>query len=93
MLIGHLAAVRYDAYMTRSKTAISLPDDQLARVQREIRAGRAASISGYIAQVLAEREKCESLRELLGDLTIQYGAPSEEDVKWAERALAEHRRR
>jgi hypothetical protein len=47
---------RYDAGMTRSKIAISLPKDQLARVHREVRAGRADSVSGYIARPGGTRE-------------------------------------
>ena len=82
---------RYDISMTRSKIAISLPKDQLVRVHREIRAGRADSVSGYIAQVLAEHEKRESLRTLLRDLIEQYGEPAAEDKKWAESALAPRR--
>ena len=83
---------RYDPGMTsRSKIAISLPKDQLARVHREVRAGRADSVSGYIAGVLAEHEKRESLRALLRDLTEQYGEPAAKDIKWAERALAPRR--
>jgi hypothetical protein len=78
--------------MTRLKIAISLPKDQLARVHREVRAGRADSVSGYIARVLAEQEKRESLRALLRDLIAQYGEPGAEDNKWAERALAPRRR-
>ena len=74
--------------MTRSKIAISLPKDQLAKVHREIRAGRADSVSGYIARVLAEHEKRESLRALLRDLVEQHGEPAAEDIQWAERALA-----
>jgi hypothetical protein len=81
----------YDAGMTRSKIAISLPKDQLARVHREIRAGRADSVSGYITGVLAEQEKRESLRALLRDLIEQYGEPATKDIKWAERALAPRR--
>ena len=77
--------------MTRSKIAISLPKDQLVRVHREIRAGRADSVSGYIARALAEQERRESLRALLRDLTEQYGEPAAEDVKWAEHALAPRR--
>ncbi len=77
--------------MTRSKIAISLPTDQLARVRQEIRAGRADSVSGYIARALAEQEKRESLRALLRDLVEQHGAPKAEDIKWAERALAPRR--
>jgi hypothetical protein len=74
--------------MTRSKIAISLPKDQLARVHREVRAGRADSVSGYIARVLAEHEKRESLRALLRDLIDQYGESAAKGIKWAEHALA-----
>jgi Arc/MetJ-type ribon-helix-helix transcriptional regulator len=77
--------------MTKAKIAISLPKDQIARVQREVRAGRAGSVSGYIAGVLAEQERRESLRELLRDLVEQHGEPSAKDVKWAERALEQRR--
>jgi hypothetical protein len=82
---------RYDTGMTKSKIAISLPRDQLERVHREVRAGRADSVSGYIAWVLDEHEKRESLRALLRDLIEQYGEPSAKDKKWAERALAQRR--
>jgi Arc/MetJ-type ribon-helix-helix transcriptional regulator len=78
---------RYDAGMARSKIAITLPKDQLARVHREVRAGRAESVSGYIARVLAEHEQRESLQALLRDLIEQYGEPAKKDIKWAERAL------
>lgn len=78
---------RYDARMTRSKIAISLPKDQLARVRREVRAGRADSVSGYMARALEEQGKRESLQVLLRDLTEQYGKPAAKDIKWAERAL------
>lgn len=82
---------RYDASMTRAKIAISLPKDQLARVHREVRAGRADSVSGYITKVLEEQEKRESLRAVLRDLIAQYGEPTAEDIEWAERALAPRR--
>jgi len=84
-------AARYDEGMTKSKIAISLPKDQIARVHREVRAGRAGSVSGYIARVLAEQERHESLRELLRDLIEQHGEPAARDIKWAERALKQQR--
>jgi len=81
----------YDAGMTKSKIAISLPKDQIARVHREVRAGRAGSVSGYITRVLVEQERRESLRELLRDLIEQHGEPAAKDTKWAERALEQRR--
>ena len=77
--------------MTKSKIAISLPKDQIARVHREVRAGRAGSVSGYITRVLAEEERRESLRELLRDLIEQHGNLAAKDIKWAERALKQRR--
>lgn len=77
--------------MTRSKIAITLPKDQLARIHRQVRVGRADSVSGYITQVLAENERTESLDALLRDLIEQHGEPSAKDKKWAERALAPRR--
>jgi Arc/MetJ-type ribon-helix-helix transcriptional regulator len=77
--------------MTKAKIAISLPRDQIAWVQREVRAGRAGSVSGYIARALAEQERRESLRELLRDLMEQHGEPAAKDIKWAERALKQRR--
>jgi len=48
-------------------------------------------VSGYIAKVLAEQERRESLRELLRDLIGQQGEPASKDIKWAERALEPRR--
>ena len=84
-------APRYDVGMTKSKIAISLSKDQIARAHREVRAGRATSVSGYIARALAEQERRESLRELLRDLIEQHGEPGAKDIKWAERALQPRR--
>lgn len=79
---------RYDESMTRAKIAISLPKEQLRRVHREVRAGRADSVSGYIAQVLAEQQKRDSLKALLREMIEEFGEPEAKDIKWAKRVLA-----
>ncbi len=71
----------YDVGMTKAKIAISPPQDQIGRAHREVRGGRAGSVSGYIAQVLAEQERRESLRELLRDMLEQHGEPAAKDIK------------
>jgi len=79
--------------MTAAKIAITLPPGQLARVRRAVRSGQAESVSGYIAQVLAEHEERESLRKLVEDLIAEHGEPTKEERAWARRALGRRRSR
>ena len=73
---------------TKSKIAISLPVDQIARVHREVRAGRAGSVSGYIATVLAEQERRGvSARIAAGLDRATWRTVWAKDIKWAELAL------
>jgi len=76
----------YDYGMT-TKIAISLPDDVLASARQAVAGGRASSLSGYIASVLAERQDYEDLAELLAEMSAEAGAPSAEDRRWARQAL------
>ncbi len=78
--------------MTAAKIAITLPQEQLAQVRKAVRAGRADSVSGYIARVLAEHAREESLRELTEDLIAQHGQPTREEAAWAKRAFARRRK-
>jgi hypothetical protein len=73
--------------MTTTKIAITLPEEELARVHRAISAGLADSVSGYITQALAESARRESLRDLVRDLIAEHGEPTLEEKKWAKRAL------
>lgn len=82
----------YDTGMTTTKIAITLPEEQLARVNRAVRAGRADSVSGYIARALAEQEREESLRALVRDLIAQHGEPTQQEKMWAKRVLPSKRR-
>jgi hypothetical protein len=70
-----------------TKVAISLPDDVLAAARQAVADGRANSLSGYIASTLAERQDYEDLAELLAEMAAESGGPSDEDRRWARRAL------
>lgn len=79
-------APRYDFGMT-TKIAVSLPDELVAEARAAVREGRADSVSGYVAQAMAERMRRESLATLLDDLDRELGAPSEEAQAWADEQL------
>ena len=70
-----------------TKIAISLPDEVLAAARRAVANGEAASLSGYIAATLAERQDYQDLSALLAEMVGETGQPSEEDRRWARRSL------
>ena len=78
--------------MTAAKIAITLPEEQVARVRRAVRAGLADSVSGYIARALSEQERRESLHAIVRDLIDQFGEPTQKETAWAKRALARRNR-
>lgn len=69
------------------KFAISLPDEQVAAIQRAVQDGRAASVSGFISAAVARAEREDSLAKLLADLDRELGPVSPEDLAWADMAL------
>ena len=70
-----------------TKVAISLPDNVLASARQAVADGRANSLSGYISSTLAERQDYEDLAELLAEMAAETGSPSDEDRRWARKAL------
>ena len=61
--------------MTTSKIAISLPGTLVARAKRAVRAGRARSVSAYVASALEEKAKLDELGEMLDEMLAKTGGP------------------
>jgi len=76
----------YDSGMT-TKIAVSLPDELVADARAAVRSGRAASVSAYVAEALADRRSRESLRAVLDGIFAETGQPTTADRRWARRAL------
>ncbi|HEX8859769.1 MAG TPA: toxin-antitoxin system antitoxin subunit [Actinomycetes bacterium] len=73
--------------MTTAKIAVTLPPELVEAAKRAVDAGRAPSVSAYVAQALARQERADSLAELLDELIDQHGEPSSADYAWARQAL------
>jgi Arc/MetJ-type ribon-helix-helix transcriptional regulator len=78
--------------MTAAKIAITLAPEHLTRARAAVRAGRAASVSGYIARAIERQAQEESLEALVRELIAEHGEPSSKDKAWARRVL-KHRKR
>lgn len=69
------------------KIAISLPDEQVESARRAVAEKRSASVSAYISEAIAERERSRTLAELLTDWETEEGPVSQEALDWADQQL------
>ena len=83
--------------MTKVKVAVTLPPALLQQARRAVRAGRAASVSAYVARALEERAKLDDLEGLLAEMLAETGGPltdaEREDADTALRARSRRKRR
>jgi Arc/MetJ-type ribon-helix-helix transcriptional regulator len=70
-----------------TKIAVSLPDEQVEAAKRAVAAGRASSVSAYVADALARAQREDSLKALLDEMDQELGEPSEEAKAWADAEL------
>lgn len=70
-----------------ARITVSLPEELLARVNAAVAAGSAASVSAHVAQALREKLERESLDDLLAEIRLDLGPPTEEETTWARNAL------
>lgn len=70
-----------------TRITVSLPGDLVDAANEAVRAGRAASVSAYVAEALAEKAGRENLEDFLADWREQVGPPSPEETEWVEQAL------
>ena len=57
------------------KIVVSLPDDLVAHARDAVRAGRATSVSAYVAAALTDRARLERLELLLDEMLDETGGP------------------
>jgi Arc/MetJ-type ribon-helix-helix transcriptional regulator len=71
-----------------SKIAVSLPDHLVEQARRAVAAGRAASVSAYVAAALEEKAKLDELAGWLDELLAQSGGPlTDAEAAWADDVL------
>jgi Arc/MetJ-type ribon-helix-helix transcriptional regulator len=82
------------AGMTKSKIAVTLPPALVARARRAVRAGRADSVSAYIASALEEKTKLDDLSDMLAEMLAETGGPlTDSERRVADESLGVARRR
>jgi len=74
--------------MTTAKLAITLPTDVLKLAKKQVKTGRAKSLSAFISEAVDEKLRRDELEKLLDTLDAQHGPPNRAAQRWAKRVLA-----
>ncbi len=59
----------------RAKIAVTVPEELVAAARAAVAAGRAGSVSGYVADAMREKAKLDDLDELLTEMLAESGGP------------------
>ena len=73
--------------MTRAKIAVTIPTDVLLLAKKEVRAGRAKSLSAFISEAVDEKVRRDELNSILDAMDAEYGVPGKAARAWAKRVL------
>ena len=74
-----------------TRITVSLPDELVASAHAAVAAGRAASVSAYVASAMRELSERESVADVLADWRAESGPPGAEDEAWVAAALVKAR--
>jgi Arc/MetJ-type ribon-helix-helix transcriptional regulator len=73
--------------MNAAKVALSIPADVLDQAKKEVKRGRAKSLSSFVSEALGEKLRRDELTVILDAMDADHGRPSEVAKKWAKRVL------
>ncbi len=75
--LGRLGSSGMLGCMTVLKIAVTLPEPLVAHVRKQVPRGRAASVSAYVAEALAQKAESDDLAAMLEEqIVVPSRAPS-----------------
>ena len=78
-----------DVMLNRMRSRVTVTVDQAAvrSAEEAVAAGRAASVSAWVASAMSERARRETLADVLGDIRAELGPATDEETAWARSVL------
>jgi hypothetical protein len=73
--------------MNSAKVALSMPADVLRLAKKEVAAGRAKSLSSFVAEAVDEKLRRDELSSILHTMDAEHGEPTKAATTWAKRVL------
>jgi hypothetical protein len=73
--------------MNSAKVALSMPAEVLRLAKKEVAAGRAKSLSSFVAEAVDEKLRRDELASILDAMDAEHGVPNKAAKAWAKRVL------
>ncbi|WP_306366289.1 ribbon-helix-helix domain-containing protein [Nocardiopsis sp. CC223A] len=74
--------------MTNRRITVSIPEEILAKVQKAVDSGQAASISAYITEIIRNQPDWADAELLAAEILAESGEPTAQDKEWVENVLS-----
>jgi len=71
----------------RSRVTVTVDQAAVRSAEEAVAAGRAASVSAWVASAMSERARRETLADVLGDIRAELGPATDEETAWARSVL------
>jgi hypothetical protein len=77
----------YDLRMQKARVTVTVRRDILAKAERQVRRGRAKSVSAWVDAAMEEKARREDLAALLAEMKAENGPPTAKEEAWARAVL------
>jgi len=71
----------------RSRVTVTVDQEAVRTAEAAVAAGRAPSVSAWVASAMAERARRESLADVLAEIRADLGPATDEETAWARSVL------
>lgn len=78
--------------MATTKITVTVPEELVDHIRREVEQGRYASVSAFITRAVESMRDFEPLDLLIASMIAETGQPDETAQAWVEQAMATARR-
>ncbi len=77
----------YALSMRKQRVTVTVRAEALAAAERDVDAGKAASVSAWVSDAMEAKARRESLKDLLGEIRAEIGPATKEETEWARSVL------
>jgi hypothetical protein len=73
--------------MQKARVTVTVRRQVLAKAEKQVRRGRAKSVSAWVDAAMEEKARREDLAALLAEMKVENGPATRDEEEWARKVL------